>query len=596
MKKITSAIKEALSAFVKDITFEKVVVRLVMAWLLTLIFFFLKTEIAFNSAKFAAEINIAMFVCYIALFFIAFCALGQFKFFTWIEIYGPMILVTWYAYLTMNSFSDISYMIGIGLCLALSIVHAVNKIRVFANIRKKGVVIAIYAVAALVFMGYVGAIAILRYKTYSSPNYDFGIWSQMFYYMKTTFKPLTTCERDLEGLLSHFAVHFSPIYYIYLPIYYLFPSPITLNVLQVVTLAVGIIPIYRLCKIKGLSHGATAVFGVMFVLFPSLACGTYYDLHENCFLVPFLLWLFYYIEKDDMKGIVIFTVLTLLIKEDAALYTACIGLFMMMGRKKVLRGSVVTLISVLYFGIVTFFMSRYGLGIMDNRFSNYMVDAKSGGLIDVIRNFIVNPAYVVTECFSKDRLEFLLLMFLPVGFLPLASKKVSNIILFLPIIIMNLASDYVYQHSIFFQYTFGTLAILFYLAICNYSELSDRARRTMCSVGICSAIALLPITTMSKSYYFDKYNDNKITYAVLDDAMDSIPKDASVTASTFLLPHLADRDELYQYPSVNVSDYIVLDLRYKIDEQEIEDLKTAGYVETNRVNNLYVILKMKTLK
>lgn len=42
----------------------------------------------------------------------------------------------------------------------------------------------IYAIAASIFIIYVGVIAILRYKTYRNPNFDFGIWSQMFYYMK----------------------------------------------------------------------------------------------------------------------------------------------------------------------------------------------------------------------------------------------------------------------------------------------------------------------------------------------------------------------------------------------------------------------------
>lgn len=41
---------------------------------------------------------------------------------------------------------------------------------------------------------------------------------------------MTTCERD--RVLSHFAVHVSPIYYLFLPFYALFPSPVTLEVLQ----------------------------------------------------------------------------------------------------------------------------------------------------------------------------------------------------------------------------------------------------------------------------------------------------------------------------------------------------------------------------
>ena len=40
------------------------------------------------------------------------------------------------------------------------------------------------------------------------------------------------------------------------------------------------------------------------------------------------------IEKDNLKGIIIFTILTLLIKEDAPVYAACIGLYVIVGKKK----------------------------------------------------------------------------------------------------------------------------------------------------------------------------------------------------------------------------------------------------------------------
>lgn len=90
--------------------------------------------------------------------------------------------------------------------------------------KKKGVLLI--ATAALIFFVVVGGSGLLRYLTFRCPNYDFGIFSHMFYNMKNSFQPLTTCERD--GTLSHFAVHLSPILYVLLPVYFVFSSPITL--------------------------------------------------------------------------------------------------------------------------------------------------------------------------------------------------------------------------------------------------------------------------------------------------------------------------------------------------------------------------------
>lgn len=60
----------------------------------------------------------------------------------------------------------------------------------------------------------------LRYYKLCTPAFDFGIFTQMFENMKDGLGPVTTVERNYE--LSHFAVHFSPAYYLMLPFYMLF--------------------------------------------------------------------------------------------------------------------------------------------------------------------------------------------------------------------------------------------------------------------------------------------------------------------------------------------------------------------------------------
>lgn len=586
--------KEFLQKIKKNITFEKVIVRLVMAWLLTTLVFFVKNSGSFETPAYAANINMPMYLCFVLLFFAFFCALGQYKLFAWVETYGPMILVTVYGFLTVSSINDVTYLVGLLLVLAIAVGYAVSKTKVFIDIKKKSTVYIIYGLAACFYLTIAGGTVVLRYLNYASPAFDFGIWVQMFHNMRTTLEPVTTVER--ERVLSHFAVHFSPIYYLFLPFYAIFPSPITLQVLQVVTLASGLIPVCLLCKKFGLSKTATAAFGIIFALFPVLTTGCFYDLHENCFLVPILLWLFYFIEKDKLKGIVIFSLLLLMVKEDAPLYLACVGLYMIFGKRKYACGTIVTAAAIGFFGIVMFIMQRFGLGVMTYRYDNFIAE-EGGGLMDVVRNFVTNPAYALSQCFTGQKLEFLLYMFLPLGFMPLVTDKISKFILLLPMLVVNLATDYKYQYSIFFQYAFGTLAILFYLAISNYAELSEKARRFMCSIAICGSIVILPVCSLSKSYYIDSYRNSAETRRILDDVVASIPKDASVSASTFLVPHLAQRTEVYEYPRLYgtkiETDYVIYDARYgelkEADRKELEDL---GYVSVSEAEGVYELFML----
>ena len=93
---------------------------------------------------------------------------------------------------------------------------------------------------------------------------------------------MTTSERN--GLLSHFAVHLSPIWYVLLPFYCLFPSPYTLQAGQAVILASGLIPLYLFmpeARAFPEKHG-TFLCPVRAVSGPKHR--RLYDIHENCFL------------------------------------------------------------------------------------------------------------------------------------------------------------------------------------------------------------------------------------------------------------------------------------------------------------------------
>ena len=42
--------------------------------------------------------------------------------------------------------------------------------------------------------------------------------------------------------------------------------------------------------------------------------------------------------------------------------------------------------------------------------------------------------------------------------------------------------------------------------------------------------------------------------------LDILPKDATITATTYLTPYLSKYDEVYMYPSRHKTDYMVVDL------------------------------------
>ena len=95
---------------------------------------------------------------------------------------------------------------------------------------KKLLTYGVFSIVAL-YVVYLSVVFIYKVKTFDGSTFDIGLFSQMFHRMSTDLTAITTLERD--RVLSHFAVHISPIFYLMLPFYKLFPHVETLEVLQI---------------------------------------------------------------------------------------------------------------------------------------------------------------------------------------------------------------------------------------------------------------------------------------------------------------------------------------------------------------------------
>ena len=555
------------------ITFEKISVRFFTALFLNcVLFLILYRPLSFADRSFFGQVRILPFLGAFAGFYAALTVL-----FTLIDSLRTerlILLLSYTVYALFTSFQTDNIWFGFGACLILLVICVYVFKDCEAPLTRFGIPLwALFAAAAaagLYLALFTGIQTVCRYLTQSTPNYDFGIFSQMFYYMKNTLQPLVTSERDV--LMSHFAVHFSPIFYLFLPFYAIFPSPATLMVCQALLLASGVVPVVMICKKIGLSNKSSALFAVLYALYPAVAGGCFYDLHENKFLLPLLLWLFFFIIKNKWYGIGVFSLLVMLVKEDAAVYTAFTGVYVLFSavKKDKLKGLAMLCSSAVYFITVTFLLNRYGEGTMDTRFVNFMSD-QTDGLINVVANVIKDPAYVVHQMFDQtntgifeNRIEFLLRMMLPVGALPLITKKLHRYILILPLVLINLMPDYVYQHSIFFQYTYGPFAFLLFAAILNYADMSGRIRRTVGVFAVAASMTVCAQSVWCRNDYFASYINERRYYDSVRIMIESIPEEASVSSDTFYCATASRRRVLYDISEtdhITETDYVILDLR-----------------------------------
>ena len=405
--------------------------------------------------------------------------------------------------------------------------------------------------AAVLFFLLVSLWTACRVFSFSVPTFDFGIFAQMFHSMKTTGLPITTVERD--GPLSHFAVHVSPVYYLLLPFYYIVPHPATLQVLQAAVLATAVIPMWLLGKHHNLKPSLRFLLCLLLLLYPAYAGGTSYDIHENAFLAPLLLWLFYGIDRRNGIITAISALLTLSVKEDAAVYVAVAALYLLLrsalsADKKwgLVTGSLLLTAAVGWFVAVTGYLAAFGDGVMTYRYDNFMYD-DSDSLVAVIKAVLLQPMKAVFECADPQKLQFIGLTLGALAFLPLMTRRYERLVLLIPYLLVNLMTDYKYQHDIFFQYTYGSTACLIYLVLVNLADWRDDLHR-LAALGLAAAISLGCFWSqiMPKAVRYPAYCKTYAGYYdALREVLDVIPEGASAAATTYYTTYLSQRDVLY---------------------------------------------------
>lgn len=483
--------------------------------------------------------------------------------------------------LLLARMNDLYVWLPLGIFFTLAMLHLRNRQTIANKDFPEKLCIGLSAAIAVFFAHIMLVISILRYETYSAPNFDFGIFCNMYYNMKHGFLPISSCERD--QILSHFAVHISPALYLFLPIYCIFSSPVTVAVCQVLAIYSGIIPFLLIAKERGLSPANRTLFTAVYAASPILAGGCMFDFHENCLLVPMLLWMLYFHEKKKMPLFWLFALLTLLVKEDAFIYVIVFAAYLIFAQKKRCRGIALGCMAGGYFLIACLLLTKFGTGIMSGRFENMIPEGE--GLLGIVKTLLFNPGYSVEQIFTTgsgdaQKLFYGLKLLAPLAFLPFMTKKSVRFLLILPIF-LNLLTAYSYQYNIFFQYSFGIVTLLLYLSLLNVSDMPKAKQRfyPALAAGL-SLMMFCMIIVPEYITYAKRYHENKEDYAVMDAVLDEIPKDASVSATAFLVPHLTERKEIYEtyYHKTYDTDYLIIDIRPGYAE---ESLKLAsGYEES----------------
>ncbi|OHD73869.1 MAG: hypothetical protein A2177_14360 [Spirochaetes bacterium RBG_13_68_11] len=414
---------------------------------------------------------------------------------------------------------------------------------------------------------------VMKHLAFHSYAFDLGWQNQVFDTLLRTGNPRATGYITID----HFSLHFQPLYYLLAPFYALHRDPTTLLVLQAVALPVAAVPLYLVARRRLGNPWLSLTVAAVFLLYPALHGLNTYDFHGVVLLIPIASFALYFLETGAMPLFWVFLALGLITREDTAVTLSGIGLYawFVLGKRRL--GVAVLAACVGYFLLALTIMSALGgYANLENYWALTLPDHQN--FAGVVLTLISNPLYAFRHVFlNVEKLQYLLLLLLPVGFLPLASGK--NAVVVLPGLAVILLSGTSAQYSIGFQYSAHLIPFVFFLAICGIQAIMAQKR----AIGALALAAPLLVSGAVMDYEYGLVFAKRFPGFLRPDERErtayslfrEIPREDPVATISRLYPHLSSRTEIYLLQRMQpATEWVLADLA---PPSPASDLYEAGY-------------------
>lgn len=399
--------------------------------------------------------------------------------------------------------------------------------------------------------------SLLRHMHFGSSGFDLGIFDQAIWHYSRLEVPAST-TRGVSNLLGD---HFHPILIILAPLYWISSSVNMLLIVQGCLFALAILPIWLFVK-KRLGKIPAYCFVLAYATFWGTLNAVAFDFHEIAFAVPIIAFMIYFIEEKKWRHYFIALALLLLVKEDMSILVAFFGIYLL-AKKELKRGAISLVAGVTWFFLATKLFIPFFAGA-SGAYAYWTYTQLGPDPISSIVAIIKNPMLLYTTMVNpKTKTQTAKAIFYPFFLLPFFSPL---IILAVPLISERFLSTNMIYWVKDFHYT-ATIAPILAMAgadgLYNITKLVNHKKlRTAVIMGMSVFVLLMNLKDVRKSQQWSLTSPDFYSLSSNDktgkEALNKIPKDASVMSQDVLIPHLSHRNEIYQLkPGGKLGEYIV---------------------------------------
>jgi uncharacterized membrane protein len=397
------------------------------------------------------------------------------------------------------------------------------------------------------------------------------------------------------------------------PFYALIPSAYTLVVLQTLLLVSAAVPVHLIARDRLGSPWAGVAFAALYLLYPTTQfMGMAAPFQPRVPALVLFFWAFWALERRRLWLYLGLLALAALARTDAALVAVAFGMVALLRRAPWGYSLPPILLGLAYFYVAITYITPqfyspsfapppqvevpFDLGRDYNAMWPCGVSPQAcyymhlgGSIPNIVKNILTHPVEIFFFVFQPAKLEYLLLMFAGLLFLPIFAPR--ELLLAAPVFAINLLSNRVYQYVITEQYQILAIPGMVIAAIyggawiAKYAKWGERregegrkregedAKDAKASpapwllLAMVGLVALLNIPLRNPVVSAIRYPERPERVAVMERMKAMIPPDAVVAATSFQAPHLLPRTELYYIPGgpmhhqVDEAEYAFIDTR-----------------------------------
>lgn len=403
-----------------------------------------------------------------------------------------------------------------------------------------------------------------RHLNFSSHAFDLGIYTQAIYLYGQGQLAYSTLKHMII-----LADHFGAILILLAPIYKLFPSAITLLIIQALFVSFASIPIYLIAYNKSKNALLSLLITLGFLTSVGITSAVNFDFHLTTISVLPLSILLYswYFKKWHLYFISL--LFSVLFKEDIPLFLLGFGIFELLQRQ-IKVGSLTIIFSLISFYFIKLKLMAF---LWPGGGTAYIGDLilPLDSPLDLLLLLLVKPKIFLDQIFNSQMkittIDALLRQF---AYLPVLSSLTWLAVF--PHLYLRFTSSYwqawttVYHHN---APLIPFLTVSMILAMKKF-KISKYPIVVLLVFSIFTS-GLSPNSFIWSTFSLDLRSYARYSY--IYNALANIPSQAAISTQSPIVPHLANREKIYLFPEIYDAEYIILDTSLSSYPLNIDALK-----------------------